>query len=44
MIIKVRKLYDFPDLNKTGFHEKDLIKHVLFDKSRRRIGLDFLNK
>jgi hypothetical protein len=34
----------FPDLNRVGFHEEDLVQHVLFDTGRRRTRLGILRK
>jgi hypothetical protein len=27
-------MYDFPDLNRVGFHEEDLVQHVLLANNR----------
>jgi hypothetical protein len=37
-------MYDFPDLNRVGFHEEDLVQHVLFDTGRRRTRPGILKK
>jgi hypothetical protein len=37
-------MYGFPDLNRAGFHEEDLILQVIFDIGRRKTRPDILKK